>query len=500
MSGRAGKATGKWSNWYNFKQPDTGIKYSEDITELPEFEKIDCSQVKPPSESEVYIAETEIFKGAKETELKTWKQYEVYKEVDIDTVDQKVLGTTWVSNLKNGKAKARLTVRGFMDNKNAIPSASTTCNKETVRIITTIAATKRLSLNSLDVKAAFVQGKSFVREVYIFTPEEAGVKEGVIWKFLKCVYGLVDASLTWYNTLKELFLTLGGEIAYDPALFVWKKDAVLQGLISIHVDDFVYAGYDEFIDRVMSSMRTSSEIRLEQSKTFQFLGLDVKQDMNDYSIVISQPKFLDNLQLPKLELNGRTKKSKLEPAEVELIRGSIGKLIWVTNQTNPTVSYDVCVLGSSVMDANVGDYKHCMKVIRQVKMTPLSIKFQSLGSCSDFKLILFTDASLNNRTQGRSQGGYLISIVGANGVASLIAWKSKRQFKEARHTLEVETIALADGLDFCLYVVNILKSILNCVEIPVICKCDNRDVCTAVVSDKEVSNKSWHSKCGLLKS
>ena len=49
--GRGGKATGRWSNWYNFEQPDTGIKYSEDITELPEFEKIDCSQVKPPSES-----------------------------------------------------------------------------------------------------------------------------------------------------------------------------------------------------------------------------------------------------------------------------------------------------------------------------------------------------------------------------------------------------------------------------------------------------------------
>ena len=140
-----------------------------------------------------------------------------------------------------------------------------------------------------------------------------------------------------------------------------------------------------------------------------------------------------------------------------------------------------------------------MKVSRQVKTTPLSIKFQSLGSCSDFKLILFTDASLNNRTQGHSQGGYLIFIVGANGVASLMAWKSKRQYNVARHTLEAETIVLADGLDFCLYVVNILKSILNCVEIPVICKCDNRYVCTAVVSDKEVSNKRLALEVWALK-
>ena len=499
VMGRSGKAKGKWRNWYNFEQPDTGIKYAEDITELPEFEKIDCSQVKPPSESEVYIAETEIFKEAKQTELEVWKQYEVYKEVNRETVDQKILGTTWVCNLKNGRAKARLTVRGFMEDKNAIPSASPTCNKETIRIIMTIAATKRWTLNSLDVKAAFLQGKTFVREVYIFPPDEAGVKEGIVWKLLKCVYGLVDASLTWYNTLKALFLTLGGEIAYDPALFVWKKDGVLMGLLSIHVDDFVYAGDEEFIDSVMANIRTSFEIRLEQSKTFQFLGLDVNQDMNDYSIVISQQKFLDNLQLPNLELNGRTKEDKLEPAEVELLRGSIGKLISVTNQTNPTVSYDVCVLGSSVTKATVGDYKHCMKVIRQVKTSPLSIKFQSLGSCKDVKLLLFTDASLNNRTKGRSQGGYLIFIVGANGSASLIAWRSRRQSKVARHTLEAETIALADGLDFCLYVVKILKSILNCVEIPIICKCDNRDVCTAVVSDKEVSNKRLALEVWALK-
>ena len=96
----------------------------------------------------MYIAETEIFKGAKETELKAWKQYKVYKEVNRDTVDQKVLGTTWVCNLKNGRAKARLTVRGFMEEKKARRSASLTCNKETVRIIMTIAATKRCSLNS----------------------------------------------------------------------------------------------------------------------------------------------------------------------------------------------------------------------------------------------------------------------------------------------------------------------------------------------------------------
>ena len=46
---------------------------------------------------------------------------------------------------------------------------------------------------------------------------------------------------------------------------------------------------------------------------------------------------------------------------------------------------------------------------------------------------------------------------------------------------------------------NILKSILNCVEIPVICKCDNRDVCTAVFSDKEVSNKRLALEVWTLK-
>ena len=71
VMGRSGKAKGKWRNWYNFEQPDTGIKYAEDITELPEFEKIDCSQVKPPSESEVYISQKQ--KYSKKLNKQSWK-------------------------------------------------------------------------------------------------------------------------------------------------------------------------------------------------------------------------------------------------------------------------------------------------------------------------------------------------------------------------------------------------------------------------------------------
>ena len=43
------------------------------------------------------------------------------------------------------------------------------------------------------------------------------------WKLKKCVYGLADASLYWYNKVKEIMLGTGGNMSQvDPAVFYWQ--------------------------------------------------------------------------------------------------------------------------------------------------------------------------------------------------------------------------------------------------------------------------------------
>jgi len=54
---------------------------------------------------------------------------------------------------------------------------------------------------SMDIRAAFLQAKTLDREVFVRPPDDIG-KEGVIWKLLRPLYGLDDASRIFYLKVK----------------------------------------------------------------------------------------------------------------------------------------------------------------------------------------------------------------------------------------------------------------------------------------------------------
>ncbi len=68
------------------------------------------------------------------------------------------------------------------------------------------------------------------RDLYIKPPPEAN-NEGKLWKLKKCVYGLADASLYWYNRVKEIVMRSVGTMSQvDPAVFYWlDQDCTVTG-------------------------------------------------------------------------------------------------------------------------------------------------------------------------------------------------------------------------------------------------------------------------------
>ena len=78
----------------------------------------------------------------------------------------------------------------------------------------------------------------------------------MIWKLLKPLYGLDDASRKFYlkvkETLKKLKLkTLPG----DDAVYYEHKNGKLMGLILSHVDDFKIAGDTDFVKRIVTGIK-----------------------------------------------------------------------------------------------------------------------------------------------------------------------------------------------------------------------------------------------------
>ena len=82
---------------------------------------------------------------------------------EVSNNNQSLMSTRWVvteKNTENGRVtKARLVVRGF-EEENEVKSDSPTVHKESLRLFFfSAASTQGYKVHSIDIKAAFLQGK-----------------------------------------------------------------------------------------------------------------------------------------------------------------------------------------------------------------------------------------------------------------------------------------------------------------------------------------------------
>ena len=266
---------------------------------------------------------------AKQRELENWKNHNVYKEVEDN--GQKVISVRWVitQKLRDNKLtyKARLVARGFEEeNLNDIRKDSPTCCKDNFRLLTCIIASNQWNIHSIDVKAAFLQGKEISRDIYIRPPKEAGTSK--LWNLLKTVYGLCDEPRTWYLRVKEVLLESGTiKSKFDDSLFYWLKNDKLEGVICCHVDDFYWGGTKNFEEYVINMIRKTFKTSHEEFENFKYLELHIQQK-ND-CIYLDQQRYIDDLDEVHISKERRmSKESLLNIVEAQQLRGLAGQLNW----------------------------------------------------------------------------------------------------------------------------------------------------------------------------
>lgn len=84
--------------------------------------------------------------------------------------------------------------------KQAFETDLSTCSRESVQIVTSLMASFKSDINSINTKTAFSQGKKIIRNI-IKPPKEPRTKK--LWKLNKSAYGLADAPRCWYLRLKD---------------------------------------------------------------------------------------------------------------------------------------------------------------------------------------------------------------------------------------------------------------------------------------------------------
>ena len=487
---RAGKVGGKHDGWFNI-ETDDGNRKAVNLKDIKDIEIDDKDEETDEASNQTALInsnEDEVFK-AKSRELDSWKTQEVYKEVD--DIGQDFITLRWVVTPKtiNGvpSVKARLVARGFEEIQN-FRTDSPTCSKEGLRLSLLLLASHKWSLNSLDVKTAFLQGEEINRDLYVKPPKEANTFR--LWKLQKTVYDLADASRSWYLKLRDELIKLEGKpVTLDQGIFLWFKGSELYGLMVCFVDDVLWGGTKQFVI-VVQKLRTVFSIGTEHNKDFKYIGIRLQQD-NNGTITIDQNEYIKELETNDLT-SDRKCLNQQEPVndnERSQIRKMIGKLNWLAVMTRPEISFTVSEISSQISSATLSDIKRINKTINFLKTSPGFLKIPRLQLPS-IKIKVITDASFNNLSNGKSQGGHIIMCSDANENCVVLSWCSNRVKRVIRSTLAAETLAFADGAESALCFSTMLKEFVPDSENLVIeCMTDSRSLFDAAGTTTAVSDK-----------
>ena len=201
---------------------------------------------------------------------------------------------------------------------------SPTCSKEGLRIILALIAQKNGNWMSLisELFFFFCKEKKLIEKFSLCHPKKQ--KQIMFGNSKKCVYSLDDASHRWYNWVKSFLLSIGLQMSKgDPSIFNYYNNNVLQGLIAIFVDDFLWSSNNDFKTGYISNVHKNFVLSKEGHSVFWYLGLHPGE--NDFGTILDQMNYSENLK-PIASYYDNESNSK------DLLQSQIGKLLWISGQ------------------------------------------------------------------------------------------------------------------------------------------------------------------------
>ena len=435
---------------------------------------------------------------AKQDELNKLKAFDTYDIVD--DIGQERITTTWVLTEKGSEVRARLTARGFQEDTD-FPTDSPTVQKQSIRLISVFAATEKWTIHTTDISSAFLQGSKMDREVFVKPPKEAGL-ENKLYRLNKCLYGLKDASRKWYMRLQTKLKELGfTKSPLDKGLFYLIKDGILIGVVGIHVDDFFYAGTDEFIEKVMPQILGIFKVGKSESSEFMYTGFMFRQDKE--GITIDQNKYIENVNVPQVNVRSFTdKKREMTHDELSMLRQITGVLNWTVRATRPDLAYDCIDLSTHFKGGSVEELIKAHNCANRMKKNKVSVRISDLGNLNHCQIWMYSDAAFRNlNDKVDSCGGFVIFLVNIrDGRTAVIEWKSNKLKRKVLSTLGAETQALSLGLDAALGVKTQIKEMTNGkIDLAIRAITDNKSARDAIYSESVVEERMLRPEIAIIK-
>ena len=217
-------------------------------------------------------------------------------------------------------------------------------------------------------------------------------------RFLKAVYGLVNASRRWYH-----------RVAPD-----LRERRISHALCFVHVDDFMLACSDSPFGRhVFESIHNLYAWGKWESRVFKQCGAQITPAYNKHTgtwcgfeiSFTESAKEISPITLPPHRR--RDKKSQITPLELSQLRALDGQLLWLGMQCLPQLA-PLSLLMGQTPQAAVGTIYEVHKLARKATVwAKMPLKVHAHHSPV---VITYTDAGWTTRPDGTSQGGQLVFI------------------------------------------------------------------------------------------
>ena len=141
------------------------------------------------------------WKAAMREELDSPKRHGTYEQVKELPPDRKAIGYKWVFKLKLNpdnsiaRYKARLVAKGYsqVPGQDFTETTSPVARLASYRAILSLAAKLNLERHHLDIETAFLNG-TLDEEIYMKAPDSFSTGGNGLWRLLKSLYGLKQAS------------------------------------------------------------------------------------------------------------------------------------------------------------------------------------------------------------------------------------------------------------------------------------------------------------------
>ena len=442
-------------------------------------------------------------------EIKKFEDFKAFRKVKDD--GQYAIKTRWVftepdDQSKGYKLKARLCMRGDREqNKENIRADSPTAHKDSLKLGLSIAANENFEIFSADIKAAFLQGKTLDRNVFVIPPVEAEEK-GMLWLMKKAAYGLIDGSRLFYLEMKHKLEKLGMKVVSgDPALFTLHRKGKLIGLACLHVDDLLLAGNSEFKKVITEELSQYFQFSKVEKNKFKYLGCQIEK-LDNGDICLNQNEYIQSIEY--VPAPTRRNSCIVNEEERKTIRKVVGEILWVSLMTRPDLAFETNRLSSNITTATIKDLKDAKSLVEKAKLEPVTLNFTKLGPKENLKIRLYTDASFNNQNNKlkSTEGRVLLLENEKSNKSNIFSWKTKKISRICRSVKGAETRSLENGLDEAVHFARMVREIYdgevnlkNPNQIKVEALTDNKGLWENLNNSRQCDEKLLRNSIALMK-